>query len=29
VIGRDGEVIWRQGGELLKKGEALEALNGA
>lgn len=29
VIGRDGEVIWRQGGGLLKKGKALEALNSA
>ncbi|MCH2514245.1 MAG: hypothetical protein MK134_01520 [Dehalococcoidia bacterium] len=27
VIGRDGEVIWRQGGGLLKKGDALAALN--
>ena len=26
VIGRDGKVIWRQGG-LLKKGDALAALN--
>ncbi len=29
VIGRDGEVIWRQGGGLLNKGAALEALNSA
>ncbi|MCZ6538264.1 MAG: thioredoxin family protein [Chloroflexi bacterium] len=29
VIGRDGEVIWRQSGGLLKKGEALEALDAA
>jgi len=29
VIDRDGEVIWRQGGGLLKKAEALAALKGA
>lgn len=29
VIGRDGEVIWRQSGGLLKKGAALEALESA
>ncbi len=29
VIGRDGEVIWQQGGGLLNKGAALEALNSA
>jgi hypothetical protein len=27
VIDRDGEVIWRQRGGLLKKGDALAALN--
>ena len=25
VIGRDGEIVWRQSGGLLDKGEALEA----
>ena len=29
VIGRDGEVIWRQAGGLLKKSAALEALDSA
>lgn len=29
VIGRDGEVIWRQSGGLLDKGAALEALEAA
>jgi len=29
VIGRDGEVLWRQTGGLLDKGAALEALRGA
>ncbi len=29
VIGRDGEVLWRQSGRLLDKGAALEALKGA
>ena len=29
VIGRDGEVVWRQSGGLLDKGKALEALAGA
>jgi hypothetical protein len=29
VIGRDGEVLWRQAGGLLKKEEALAALNEA
>ncbi len=29
VIGRDGEVLWRQSGGLLDKGAALEALKGA
>jgi len=29
VLGRDGEVIWRQSGGLLNKGAALEALESA
>ncbi|MBT4126564.1 MAG: thioredoxin family protein [Chloroflexi bacterium] len=29
VIGRDGEIVWRQSGGLLDKAEALEALAGA
>ena len=29
VIGRDGEVLWRQSGGLLDKGAALEALDAA
>ena len=29
VVGRDGEVLWRQSGGLLDKGAALEALRGA
>ena len=29
VIGREGEVLWRQTGGLLDKGAALEALKGA
>ena len=29
VIGRDGEVLWRQSGGLLNKGAALKALNAA
>jgi len=29
VVGREGEVLWRQLGGLLDKGAALEALRGA
>ena len=29
VVGREGEVLWRQSGGLLNKGAALEALRGA
>jgi len=29
VVGREGEVLWRQSGGLLDKGAALEALRGA
>ena len=29
VIGRDGEVVWRQSGRLLDKGAALKALEAA